>query len=449
MRARYKLTEYLSDIIRKFKDENLGMSYENFATVINLKSSAVHYICHKTRRSFLSPELLYIFFVCEYNFTLFVEKFPRMEKILEAAISNGDFEEGTTLKRLFGTKSDIKEDKNPTLAMPPVEIFTERKCVVKVDGYANDTLFDEALFPDNLKYVPSPINSDFNDIVTEDELNRINNYIVERLETLFEECNKHQLKTEYWLYAMYFKYKYIAMPPSCWEYIKKHYFKSNRQEHSWLTIFEELGLNRNLTNKDYYADEDEIYFENKENEPMSPTNLPIICYKYKRPKVGKTPEAQKRYRENYYDDEQTLAITGKIKFIHLFNIFFQNLMTEKKMDENTAFIKTCTLLYSHGIEVPFNKANIYQLPVKRNIPLSDASVKFYTMLNDFFAQTKIAKEESDLYMFKHNYMECKDRFISAIAVDFEFIKRLNRNLDAELNQELKRTAEDFESEYLL
>ena len=71
------------------------------------------------------------------------------------------------------------------------------------------------------------------------------------------------------------------------------------------------------------------------------------------------------------------------------------------------------------------------------------------MLNDFFAQTKIAKEESDLYMFKHNYMECKDRFISAIAVDFEFIKRLNRNLDAELNQELKRTAEDFESEYLL
>ena len=333
MRARYKLTEYLSDIIRKFKDEKLGMSYVNFADILGLKSSAAHYICHKTRRDSLQPELLYTFFVCEYNFSLFVKKFPHMEKVLEAAIAKGKFEEGTTLKKIFGTKSSIKEEKNPTLAMPPVEIFTEQKCVIKVNGRINDTLFDEHLFPDDLRYVPSPINPGFRNIVTNAELKRINDYLIRRLDELFDGCNKHQLKTEYWLYAMYFKYKEVDINNLCWEYIKKHYFERNEEEHSWLKIFEELGSNRNLTNKDYYTDEDEIYFENKEKEPMSSTNLPIMCYKYKQPKVGKTPEDIKRYRKEYYDEERTHAVDGHIKLIHIFNIFFQNLMTENKIGE--------------------------------------------------------------------------------------------------------------------
>lgn len=445
MRARYKLTEFLSEYINTIREKTLGYTHEEFSKILNIEPSSSYYLCKNTRTQYITIERLISIFAVKYNIHLFMLKSEKMLEIVELAKKDGKLDEKMTLKKMFGTRSTISEKRNKLLTKPPIEIFTKQKCPVNEEDFIknyNSKFFDENLFPPELRYVPIPTPNDIYNPSDEmkSHLIRIKSYIGEEMDLLMKHADKYDLKSEYWVIALYFMYKDITLTESCWEFIRKCY-----NTDSWLNIFKSLGKNENLKHAYTMQDEDIIYFRDKKESEITEDNLPVFYYKYKSSLNDKID-----YENDYYEPErEDAAEYGKMKLLHLFYIIYNHYLSLGK-SENDAFKETCFRLYADNVDSTFIKFDILNYPyVKDNMNLNSDAFKLYLHIKDFFDNNKIDENEKDLLAFKRNCEALGSRLFDVISVDFTFIKKLNTTFDEKLNHNLNRTVNEFKKNLLL
>lgn len=445
IKARYKLTESLSEYINAIREKTLGYTYDEFSEILNIEPSSGYYLCKHTRTQYITIEKLISIFAVKYNMHLFMLKSEKMLEIVEQAKKDGKIDKKMTLKDIFGTRSSISETRNKLLVKPPIEIFTEQKCPVRRDVFLhrqyNPRLFDEELFPPELRYVliPKPNDLENPSEKIKSDLIRIKSYIGEEMDLLMKQADKYDLKSEYWVISLYFMYKDITISTSCWEFIRKCY-----NTNSWLNIFKTLGKNANLKRAYTMEDEDIIYFRDRKENEITEDNLPVFYYKYKSSLDDKID-----FDNDYYEPERENAVNGKMKLIHLFYIIYNHYMNDGKT-ENEAFKETCFRLYADNVDSTFIKFDILNYPyVKSNMNLDSSAFKLYQHIQKFFDDNIIDEKEDDLLIFKKNCEELGSRFFDVISIDFTFIKKLNTTLDEKLKHNLNRTTNEFKKNILL
>ena len=464
LRSRYKLTKNLSNLINDIRESYMGYTHEEFADILGIEPSASYYMCKNIRMNTITPEKLFAVFAIDYNVHLFIRKYSQMESILTQAIENKRMPEKMTLRKLFKNKAKIIERNNPTLCKPPVSIFKEQKCYT--DG-CSDTLFNENLFPEELRYVKIPEFKDIEivqelslgtlsneDVIKEatqlkSEFERIQSHIVKRIEGILYRENQNYLKQEYWLFAMYFLYKEVTVAPTCYEFIKNSYLQKGQKEVSWLPIFKILGRNEHMPNSADYEDDDFIYFRDRKENDISKENYPVFYYKYRTSYKDGNSATLKNYFLNYYDEELGNACQLKFKLVHLFSIINHHYLS-KGTTENEAFKMTCIKLHLENIELPFWKLGLFELPKRktdRNL-ISQAS-DFCEYVKAYFDDHAISEKETELLRFRNNLLTLETRFFDVIAVDFEFIKRLGTSYDAELTEKINKVTQKYKEDNLL
>ena len=478
MQSKYKLTPNLSNLINEIREQYMGYTHEEFAEILNIEQSASYYMCKNIRMNSITPEKLLAIFAVDYNTHLFIRKRNAMERLLDKAIEDGKIQPKMTLRKIFGNKAKIVERKNPSLCKPPIEIFTEQKCLIDrkffVPNRYDAKIFDDELFPEEARYVKIPTPSLLDELhkfsmgvipgksekeketekkrleKSKQELERIQQHIIARIEKIISIQNQNYLKQEYWLFALYFLYKEVEIYNPCYEFIKKCYLQNGQKRIEWLPIFKTLGRNEHINNPFDYESEDCLYFRDNKEKEITKDNLPVFYYKYKSSYKDGNSKSLKKYFDNYYDEEICNACDGKIKLVHLFSIVNQYyLNTEKTEDE--AFKATCIKLHQEKIEIPLiSKLELFVLPkMKSDMDFTSDAFKFYQYVDRYFKRKTINENETEFIKFRDNFMTLGTRLFDVIAVDFEFIKKLSANYDADLNEILKNATQKYKEDKLI
>ena len=456
----------------------MGYTHEEFAEILNIEQSASYYMCKNIRMNTITPEKLLAIFAVDYNTHLFIRKRNAMERLLDKAIEDGKIQPKMTLRKIFGNKAKIVEGKNPSLCKPPIEIFTEQKCLIDrkffVPNRYDAKIFDEELFPEEARYVKIPTPSLLDELhkfsmgiipgksekeketekerleKSKQELERIQQHIIARIEKIIFIQNQNYLKQEYWLFALYFLYKEVEIYNPCYEFIKKCYLQNGQKKIEWLPIFKTLGRNEHIKNPFDYESEDCLYFRDNKEKEITKDNLPVFYYKYKTSYKDGNSKSLKKYFDNYYDEEICNACGGKIKLVHLFSIINQYYLSIGKT-EDEAFKATCIKLYLERVELPFIKTlELFNLPERKDAgSLNSETQNFCQYVAAYFEDKIISDEEKGLIKFKDNFFTLSSRLFDVIAVDFKFIKKLNTSYDTELNEILNKTTQKYKDDNLI
>ena len=457
----------------------MGYTHEEFAEILNIEQSTSYYMCKNIRMNSITPEKLLAIFAVDYNTHLFIRKRNAMEKLLNKAIDDGKIQPKMTLRKIFGSKAKIVEGKNPSLCKPPIEIFTEQKCLIDRKFFVpyryDAKIFDDEIFPEENQYVQIPTPKLLDDLYkfsmvivsgkdedekesekerlekSKRELNRIQQHMIKRIEWIISVQNQNYLKQEYWLFAMYFLYKEVEIYNPCYEFIKKCYLQNGKKDLEWLPIFKILGRNGHIKNPSEYENDDCLYFrDNKENE-ITKDNLPVFYYKYRTSYKDGNSELQKKYFKNYYAEEIcNVCSTGKIKLIHLFSILNQYYLGSGQTDD-AAFKSTCLKLHTEKVVIPIlEKLELFSIPkIKSDMDLESKAYEFYQYVKMYFKENTINENESEFIKFRDNFMTLGTRLFDVIAIDFDFIKKLSANYDTELNEILKSATEKYRKDTLI
>lgn len=464
LRSRYKLTKNLSNLINDIRESYMGYTHEEFADILDIEPSASYYMCKNIRMNTITPEKLFAIFAIDYNVHLFIRKYEQMESILSQEIQEKRINPKLTLRKLFGNKAKIVERNNPTLCKPPVSIFKEQKCYT---DRCSDKLFDETLFPEELRYVKIP---EFEDIEivqelslgtlsSEDEIKkatqlksefeRIQAHIVKRIEGILYRENQNYLKQEYWLFNMYFLYKEVSVLPTCYEFIKNGYLQKGESEVNWLPIFKILGRNEHIPNSKDYEDDDFIYFRDRKETDISNENFPVFYYKYRTSYKDGSSETLKKYFDYYYNEERENACQLKFKLVHLFSIINQYYLSKGKT-EDEAFKMTCIKLHLERITLPFEKLGLFELPPRNDVTdLTTQAADFLSYIGAYFNNHEISEKETELLRFMNNFYKLNTRFLGIISVDFSFLKRLGESYDADLTKKINEVTQKYKEDNLI
>ena len=467
MRARYKLTNELSELINRIRERMLGYSYEDFSEIMGIETSTCFYLCKKrNKESYVIIERLLKIFAIEYNCNLFINKYSAMEEILNRAIADGEIKPGTTMQMIFGTKPRIDIRLNPRSIVPPKEIFLNQSYEVDekffVEWKRDKNIFKEELFDENLRYIyipeddyiaPEELPKSVLEKLTKEELkkrvsdhNKFKQYLSRRLDELVKKAEFSD-EAEYWLYALYLTYKEVNICKTCWEFIKKCYFTEQDKEHAWRKIFIELGKNRNLKRIKQFEDEDRVYFADKKDIKIDKEHFPIFYYRYRPSDIKGSPAEIKKYISKYYDEECENAVKARIKLVHLFMIVYQFYLREG-MSEEIAFRETCVKLHIWDVDIPFNHLNLFPLPKVDNvIHMTTDTFRLSSHIMTFFNDKEI--DDPALIQFRDNLRAVWNRFFNIIAVDFSFIKNIDNIYDAELHMHIANVIKKYKHDNLL
>ena len=480
MESKYKLTPNLSSLINDLREKCMGYTHEEFAKILNIESSTSYYMCKNIRMNSITPEKLIAIFAVDYNMHLFIQKKDEMERLLENAITAGKIQPKMTLRKVFGNKAKIVESFNSTLCKPPVEIFTEQKCLIDrkyfVPNQYDAKIFDEELFSEEMRYVKIPSQNDLQKLYnfsmwkidgksdeerenekkrlekSKKELERIQQHIIYRIERILSVKKQDQdyLKQEYWLLAFYFLYKDVKIYGTGYEFIKKCYLQNGQKVIEWLPIFKTLGRNEHIGNPTKYKTEDCLYFRDNKGNDITKDNLPVFYYKYRTSYKDGNSKSLEKYFRHYYFEEQNNACGLNFKLVHLFSIISQYYLSIGKT-EDEAFKATCIKLYLERVELPFIKTlELFNLPERKDAgALNSETFEFCKYVAAYFKNKNISDKEKGLIKFKDNFFALNSRFFDVIAVDFEFIKKLNTSYDAELNEILNKTTQKYKEDNLI
>ena len=129
-------------------------------------------------------------------------------------------------------------------------------------------------------------------------------------------------------------------------------------------------------------------------------------------------------------------------------IIYRFYLREGKSEE-LAFRETCIKLHIWGIDIPFNHLNLFPLPeVDNSIDLTSEAFDLSTYILNFF-KDKEDIEDPALIHFKDNLLAIWDRFFDIIAVDFSFIKNIDKLYDAELHMHIANAVKKYKQDNLL
>ena len=468
MNARYPTTQLFRSLFKELRTETLHYTFDEFGAIFEFTGPWAKYFedgVMKTKnkngeivlvqKNVTVPfEFIRNFFIVEYNAYLFKKKLPEMKKILNSEIASGLIKPGTTIDKLFNKK----DASGQVHKVPPMSIFNpERYARDYTELYAEEhekkqmcyidkkyfvqpkqhcEIFEEANFEEELRYIPMIMNSEDEKNLTIEQNIRLSKWIEKRTRELLNKY-KEETREQYWLYALYLMYTEVEVDIECWEDIKKHYFNEEDDAFTWRHIFSVLQNNEHLRGLKKYDDDNVVYFSNME-DIISEENLPVFHIKYNFDTMEKIKDGQ----TDFYDIKRENAVHLKFKLVDIFMIFM-NIQLSKGYDEKVAFIKTCSELYSYGINIRFNKLCDIKCGKSNEFKADEIAIDFYFMAMKYFE--KKAEEVNTRYwsksmkLFKKNFMGLNAHFINVISMDFTDIARLSENKKSELNKELEET----------
>ena len=164
-------------------------------------------------------------------------------------------------------------------------------------GAECDVLFSEDKFPEEERYIFSQFINRYE--LEKNQLAAIENFILDEINEIKKDRGE-SLKYDYWLYAMELMVKDVEIKKPLWERIKficfdDEYMRQNT-EFMLLQIYSLLNENCSLTDANYYATPNVVYFDNQK-QPMSDENLPSFNIRYDINKMRTTGEDESDYFE--------------------------------------------------------------------------------------------------------------------------------------------------------
>lgn len=232
------------------------------------------------------------------------------------------------------------------------------------------------------------------------------------------------LRNQFWIFVLFFKHNYVTEVSVLGN---KQYMYGLLQElykgNSWEYFFSKLNDTKFLKKSDCQtAGEVYIYPPENSNDP------PIIRVRY---------ELTEDDIKKKIEDMDKL----RLKTIDIFMLVFNGYLLNRN-NIQAALKKTCTKLGEWNFRLIYNLLEYYNLP--KYAEHVDFSKDTALLLELTAVMDKYKITYNDIVtMFRANYLECKTRFITAIAFDFGFIKRLNSIQLKNYRKELIKTTEEY------
>ncbi len=442
MLAKYPITEQLKVYVQTIQHSRMNYGIEKFSRIVggHAKSWGSNLLAEEPRTKDIAFEDLWSLFMIDYNYQKFLSKKEKMKSLIADGVESGKLKDGMTFEKMFpGNK-------------PPEEIFTEQRCPVpgKCAKALNSVLYENLLSDDNFAEDEAYVPVNYNDIHTlkDSQLADIEKFIVNYIESKFDELSGNGLNKEYWLFALYLMCKTVKIKPILWERIKMicyddEYMRNNK-DFTWRHIYETvLNENKSIRNPTYYSKENVVYFDNQDAE-ISPTNFPIFNIRYDISKM-KSIMGEKNYEAKLEN-----CVQGEIKLADLFLILYRgNYLEAKVKNKELIFQETCKELLYFGIEVPFYKFDFISKPkIEEDFSLEtfDLAITVKKWLYKNIVTTGKSKESVGLLV--NNLKIGNVKFLNLISLDFSFISKLSDDKVKILKDEMEKVVNDYKKKIL-
>ena len=470
MQARYSPTIKLRNIAKDVEKQRLKCGVQFFSELMGRsKSWCCNFFNAAAEVKGVYPEDLKRLFTIEYNCVLFENKKEQMEDLLKNAINSNICAADASLDKIFKT-IEFRDEHGSyhKRYRVPQEIFSGEEIPIAGDIYAGTSkrgtyIFKEEAFIQYDKLLFSELKEKFSteEIVrlqskeisnyikmvdfnedgraipqfTDDneEVERVENYISQRMSRIL---HKEPLSclSDYWLFATYYKYCRVTIPPTIQNILRKWYGTGKDKEINLDNLFNILQMEKDEIKK---YDSGEIYFLNDVGKPISKNNLPIMYMKYD----WKSDRALK---------ERKIADAKKNKFslIDLYMLIY-NKMLNNEYTKQESFVKTCSRLFYNGFEILFDRLDILYLPEDKSNSIDKKYMKFLDDFRKLFAQYEDSESNPELALFYKNFNPNQFMFLRTIAVDFSFIEKLSMYNVLELNEQISQLVDMYKKENLL
>lgn len=469
MQARYSPTIKLRNIAKDVEKQRLKCGVQFFSELMGRsKSWCCNFFNAAAEVKGVYPEDLKRLFTIEYNCVLFENKKEQMEDLLKNAINSNICAADASLDKIFKTIEFRDEHGSYHKRYRiPQEIFSGEEIPIARDIYAGTSkrgtyIFKEEAFIQYDKMLSSELKGKFSDgeiarlqskeisnyikMVDFDkdgraipqfpedneEVERVENYITKRMRSILYKEPLSCL-SDYWLFATYYKYCKVTIPPAIQDILRKWYGLGKDKEINLDNLFNILQMEKDEIKK---YDSGEIYFLNDVGKPISKNNLPIMYMKYD----WKSDRALK---------ERKIADAKNYKFnlIDLYMLVY-NKMLNNEYTKTESFVKTCSRLHYSGFEILFDKLDILYLPREKNNKADNEYLGFLKKIHELFAQFEDSESNPEYAMFYKNFNQ-QFKFLKTIAVDFSFIENLSMYNVLELNEQISQLVDIYKKENLL
>lgn len=469
MQARYSSTRKLRNIAKDVQKQRLKCGVEYFSELLGRsKSWCCNFLNGAAEVKGIYPEDLERLFTIEYNCVLFENKIEQMEGLLKNAINSNICAADASLDKIFKTI----EFRDETGAYHkrykvPKEIFSGDDLSITGDIYISKSkrgtnIFKEDAFVQYDKMLPIELKDKFTDkeimrlkskeishyvkmikyneegapellFPNDEETVRVQNYIAKRMSSILHKEPTNCL-SDYWLFAAYYKYCKVTIPPAIQDILRKWYGSGKDKEINLDNLFNILQMEKDEMKK---YDSGEIYFLNDVEKPISKNNLPIMYMKY-------DWKSDRALKERKIED----AKNYKFNLIDLYMLVY-NKMLNNEYGKREAFEKTCARLHYNNIEILFDKLDILYLPEDKSNSIDNDYMKFLEDFRKLFAQFENTEKNPELALFYSNFNPNQFKFLRTIAVDFSFIEKLGMYNVLELNEQISRLVDIYKKENLL
>lgn len=438
MLAKYPITEKLRVYARTIQASRLNYGIEKFSRIIggHAKSWGSNLLAEEPRTKDMAFEDIWSLFMIDYNYKKFINNKARMSELIADGVARGILKDGMTFEKMFpGNK-------------PPEEIFTMQKCPVPSKSAAvdNSALYKNLFSDDNFSEEEAYVSVNYINIntLTKSQLEDVENFIVNYIESEFDELSGIGLKNEYWLFAFYLMCKTIEISPTLWERIKiicyDDEYMQNNDKFKWRHIYETvLAENKTIRNPTYYTKPNIVYFDNQDAE-ISSTNFPIFNIRYD------FNEMKSTMGENNYEIKLENCVHSKIKLADLFLILYRgNYLEAKVKNKALIFQETCKELLYFGIEVPFYKFDFIDKPEVQEEIYSLEAFDLTLSIRKWLGKNILSNEEYRklVEILTENLKWGNIKFLNLIALDFTFISKLSDNKVKVLKDELEKAVTDY------
>ena len=470
MQARYSPTIKLRNIAKDVEKQRLKCGVQFFSELMGRsKSWCCNFFNAAAEVKGVYPEDLKRLFAIEYNCVLFENKKEQMKDLLENAINSNICVADASLDKIFKV-IEFRDERGSyhKRYKVPQEIFTGEEIPIAGNVYANPNkrgpyIFKEEAFIQYDKMLASELKEKFSTkeilklqskeisnyikMVDFDEdgraipqfptdnkdVERVENYIAQRMSRILRKEPLSCL-SDYWLFATYYKYCKVTIPPAIQDILRKWYGSGKDNEINLDNLFNILQMEKDEMKK---YDSGEIYFLNDTRKPISKNNLPIMYMKYDWKRDRALKERKIEDAHNY-----------KFNLIDLYMLIY-NKMLNNEYTPRESFVKTCSRLFYNGFEILFDKLDILCLPMDKTNIVDDNYRKFLDGFRKLFAQFEDSEQNPEFALFYKNFNPNQFKFLKTIAVDFSFIEKLSMYNVLELNEQISQLVDIYKKENLL
>ena len=469
MQARYSPTIKLRNIAKDVEKQRLKCGVQFFSELMGRsKSWCCNFFNAAAEVKGVYPEDLKRLFAIEYNCVLFENKKEQMEGLLKNAINSNICAADASLDKIF-KKIEFRDEHGSyhKRYKVPQEIFSGEEIPIAGDIYAGTNkrgtyIFKEDAFIQYDKMLSSELKEKFSDgeiirlqskeisnyikMVDFDEdgraipqfpddnkeVERVEKYIAQRMSSILYKEPLSCL-SDYWLFATYYKYCKVTIPPAIQDILRKWYGSGKDKEINLDNLFNILQMEKDEMKK---YDSGEIYFLNDVGKPISKNNLPIMYMKY-------DWKSDRALKERKIED----AKNYKFNLIDLYMLIY-NKMLNNEYTPRESFTKTCSRLFYNGFEILFDKLDILYLPEEKTHKTDKAYFEFLKKIHELFAQFEDSESNPEYALFYKNFSQ-QFKFFKTIAVDFTFIQKLSMYNVLELNEQISQLVDIYKKENLL